>query len=400
MDLPQDVLFIMDMLAKKGFESFVVGGCVRDYIMSDKAKDFDITTDALPIDIKSIFSHTIDTGIKHGTVTVVLNKKNYEITTYRIDGKYKDNRHPESVHFTKKIEEDLSRRDFTINAIAYSPKKGYVDPFLGLQDIKRGLIKGVLVPDTRFKEDALRMMRAVRFASQLDFDIEDATMLAIKENAHLVKNISAERIREEFLKLINSDYIEKFFVLKESGLLQHILPEFNIIFNDYNKNIKILKFLKKEYRLSFLLTNILKESAINILKRLKFDNKTINENKIILSNFNNSFINTMQETRKNMSKIKPCILKKILHIKVAIYKCMDNTQYKQLEDILCKIDYVLQKNECYTLKDLAINGNDLKNNGIKDGIQIGEILNKCLNIVLNEPEKNLKHILIKEALKK
>ena len=163
MNIPKDVYYIIENIEKNGFEGFVVGGCVRDYILSDSAKDWDITTDALPEQIKSIFNHTVDTGIKHGTVTVVLNKENYEITTYRIDGEYNDSRHPETVTFTKKIEEDLSRRDFTMNAIAYNKTKGYVDPFLGIKDIENKLIKGVGDADKRFKEDALRMMRGVRF---------------------------------------------------------------------------------------------------------------------------------------------------------------------------------------------------------------------------------------------
>ena len=219
MNIPKDVCFIIECIEKNGFEGFVVGGCVRGYILSDNAKDWDITTNALPQEIKNIFSHTVDTGIKHGTVTVVLNNQNYEVTTYRIDGEYIDNRHPETVVFTTKIEEDLSRRDFTMNAIAYSKSKGYIDPFLGIQDIQKKIIKGVGDPDKRFKEDALRMMRAIRFSAQLGFEIEDDTLDAIKNNKELIKNISVERIREEFLKLINSEYIEKFYLLKHSGLL-------------------------------------------------------------------------------------------------------------------------------------------------------------------------------------
>ena len=178
MNIPKQVVYIIEQLEKNGFEGFIVGGCVRDYILGFLPKDFDITTDALPQDIKNIFDHTIDTGIEHGTVTVVLDRQNFEVTTYRIDGEYKDNRRPENVTFSKKIEEDLSRRDFTMNAIAYSIKRGFVDPFCGIDDIKNKLIKGVGDADTRFKEDALRMMRGVRFSAQLGFDIEDETFLA------------------------------------------------------------------------------------------------------------------------------------------------------------------------------------------------------------------------------
>ena len=209
MNIPKPVVYIIEELEKNGFEGFIVGGCVRDYLLGFSPKDFDITTNALPQDIKNIFSHTIDTGIEHGTVTVVIDKQNFEVTTYRIDGEYKDNRRPENVIFSEKIDEDLSRRDFTMNAIAYSINKGFVDTFNGREDIKNKLIKGVGEADKRFKEDALRMMRGVRFSAQLGFDIEEKTFNAIIDNASLIKNISIERTRDEFLKLVKSDYIEK-----------------------------------------------------------------------------------------------------------------------------------------------------------------------------------------------
>lgn len=396
MNIPKDVCDIIKNIEKNGFEAFVVGGCVRDSILSNSAKDWDITTDALPNDIKNIFPHTVDTGIKHGTITVVYNKQNFEITTYRIDGEYNDNRHPENVIFTTKLEEDLSRRDFTMNAIAYNQKKGYVDPFFGIDDIKYKTIKGVGNPDKRFKEDALRMMRAVRFANQLGFNIENETFKAIKNNVDLIKNISVERIREEFLKLIKSDYIEKISLLKETNLLNYIFPEIYYIFENLHKNVAILKFLEKDLRFPFLFINLTEEKAIQILKKFKFDNKTINEIKIIVRNFNNNFLDDRVSTRKFMSYISPDIFKKIINLKFAINRIENNLiECKKLENIYDEIEDTIRKKHCYSLKDLAINGEDLKKLGIKNGKDIGIFLNIALNIVLENPEKNNKEILIK-----
>lgn len=396
MNIPKEVCYIINNIENNGFEAFVVGGCVRDYILSSNAKDWDITTDALPNKIKEIFEHTVDTGIQHGTITVVLNKQNFEVTTYRIDGKYNDNRRPETVTFTTKIEEDLSRRDFTMNAIAYNKNKGYIDPFLGIQDIQSKIIKGVGNPDKRFKEDALRMMRAVRFSAQLGFEIEKQTLKAIKDNKELIKNISVERIRDEFLKLIKSEHIEKIYLLNETGLIDYIFPETKTIFNNLNENILILKLLDKELRLPFLLSHLDEKEVIYLLKYMKFDNKTINEIKIINRNFNNNFIDNRFETRKNMSNIEPEILRKIINIKFVISRVENNLiECKKYDNIYDEIEEVIRKKQCYSLKDLAINGDDLKNIGIEKGQEIGRYLKTALNIVLEYPEKNKKDILLK-----
>ena len=203
--LPLPVSYIISSLNRAGFEAYIVGGCVRDYLLGKPPKDWDITTSALPEQVKAIFPHTYDTGIEHGTVTVLVDKTGYEVTTYRIDGEYKDNRHPESVVFTNKLTGDLARRDFTMNAIAYNDSEGFVDEFGGIEDLRKGLIRAVRNPSERFREDALRMMRALRFSAQLGFEIEENTRLAIRENAGLIKNISRERIRDELIKLILSD---------------------------------------------------------------------------------------------------------------------------------------------------------------------------------------------------
>ncbi len=396
MNIPKQVIYIIEQLEKNGFEGFIVGGCVRDYLLGFEPKDFDITTDAMPQDIKNMFEHTIDTGIEHGTVTVVIDKQNFEVTTYRIDGEYKDNRRPETVIFSKKIDEDLSRRDFTMNAIAYSISKGFVDPFCGRDDIESKLIKGVGDADKRFKEDALRMMRGVRFSAQLGFDIEEKTFVAIKEDAKLIENISIERTRDEFLKLIKSDYIEKLNLLQETKLYKYFIPEIEPIFTNYKKNIFILKKVSKDLRLAYLLSHLDEQTGEDILKRLKLDNKTIKEIKTILKYFNYNFIDDRTETRKIMSVIEPDLFKKILEIKFCISLVEnDLIQCKKYDNIYDEIDETIRKNHCFSLKTLAITGNDLKEIGIANGKQIGDSLKMALNIVLEQPDKNNKQFLLK-----
>lgn len=396
MKIPENVEYIINRLEENGYEAFIVGGCVRDYILGFSPKDFDITTNALPLDIKNIFSHTVDTGIEHGTVTVIINKESYEVTTYRIDGEYKDNRRPENVIFTKKIDEDLSRRDFTINAIAYNNSKGFVDTFNGRDDIKNKLIKGVGEADKRFKEDALRMMRAIRFSAQLGFDIEKNTFLAIKENAKLIENISIERTRDELLKLIKSDYIEKLYLLQDSTLYKYFIKELEPIFKEYKKVIFILKKLSKDLRFYFLLTYIDKDKIEEVLKRLKLDNNTIKDAKTILNYFNYNFVDDRVETRKLMSMVEPPLLKKLLEIKFCISLVENNlVQCKTYDNIFDEIDETIRRRHCFSLKELNIKGNDLKEIGIKDGKIIGENLKKALNFVLENPDKNNKEILLK-----
>lgn len=396
MQIPKQVLYIINTLENSNFEGFIVGGCVRDYILGFVPKDFDITTDAMPENIKALFDHTIDTGIEHGTVTVVIDKQNFEVTTYRIDGEYKDNRRPENVIFSKKIEEDLSRRDFTINAIAYNHKKGFIDPFYGKNDIENRIIRGVGNADTRFKEDALRMMRAIRFANQLGFDIEEDTFIAIKDNAHLIENISIERTRDEFLKLIKSDYIDNLYLLEETGLYKYFFNEIAPIFKDYKRTVGILKTLNKELRLYLILAFLEKEKVEPILKRLKLDNKTIKEAKTITNYITLKLKDDSEQTRRLMSMIEPDILKKILQIRFAISLYdEDLVSCKTFDNIFDEIDETIRKNHCYNLKTLAINGEDLKQIGIKDGKKIGSSLKFALDYVLSYPEKNTKDTLLK-----
>lgn len=380
MKLPKNVDFILKELNRNGYEGYIVGGCVRDYLMGNEPHDYDITTSALPDEVKKVFSHTVDTGIQHGTVTVVIDKVGYEITTYRIDGEYKDNRHPEEVIFTDKLSGDLSRRDFTVNAIAYNPLKGYVDLFNGREDIEKKIIRGVGVPAKRFQEDALRMMRAVRFSAQLDFSIEDITLKALKENADLIKNISIERIREEFFKLLLSNHNERLDILLNSGMTEYFLPEILNRKYDYMK----INFLSRDIvvRLSYILSHIESKSVNKIMKRLKTDNKTASAVTNIVK-YVNYKINDSYSMRKLINLVGENTLKLI-----EVIGALNNS------DMIFEINmYNSVKNDCCTLKSLDLTGNDLMSIGIK-GKEIGEVLNKALDLVMKEPDKNNREVLL------
>lgn len=381
MKLPNNVNFILNKLYENGFEGYIVGGCVRDYLMGKEPHDYDITTSALPEEVKEIFPHTVDTGIQHGTVTVIIDKTGYEITTYRIDGEYKDNRHPEEVIFTDRLSGDLSRRDFTINAIAYNSVKGYVDLFGGMSDIKNKIIKGVGIPEKRFQEDALRMMRAVRFSAQLDFAIEENTLKALKDNAALIKNISIERIREEFFRLVLSQHNEKFDILLNSGMTEYFLPEI------LNKNLDFSKIndLSNDIivRLSYLLYGINSKDVNKIMKRLRADNKSI-ASATTISKYIDYEISDCYSMRKLVSLVGDNINRLIEVMGAVKNKSMDY-EYQILDEI---------KDDCCSLKSLDLKGNDLISIGIQ-GKTIGDALEKALDYVMKEPDKNNREVLLK-----
>ena len=360
MQLPEQVKFIISELNKNGYEGYIVGGCVRDYLMAIPPHDYDITTSALPEEVKAIFPHTVDTGIEHGTVTVIIDKIGYELTTYRIDGEYKDNRHPEQVIFTDKLAGDLSRRDFTVNAIAYNDQRGYVDMFGGMEDIKKAIIKGVGEPSKRFQEDALRMMRALRFSAQLDFSIEENTMLALKENAHLIKNISIERIREEFFKLIISDHNERLELLYESGMLPYFLPELEQIIEDKSISYSTINTLSKDIcvRLAYVFHTLDSDNVKKILHRFRTDNKT---NKITsqLVKHIDFEITDKYSLRKLIS-----ILGENTEHEIEIMGAVKGIDISKAKEMYNEI---ISAGDCCNLKSLAINGNDLKELGIDHG---------------------------------
>ncbi len=383
MILPKNVEFILEQLNKHGYEGYIVGGCVRDHIMGIEPHDYDITTSALPKQIKEIFSHTVDTGIQHGTVAVILDKTAYEVTTYRIDGEYKDNRHPEEVIFTDKLTGDLSRRDFTVNAIAYNSEKGFVDIFGGRQDIKNKVIRGVGDPGKRFKEDALRMMRALRFSAQLDFSIEKNTLGAIKENAPLIENISAERVREELFRLIGSNHNERLELLKSSGMAEYILPE---IF-DVNTDLSQINKLSKNIalRLAYLFFDIGEKRLKDMLIRLRTDGRTISLASLLVK-YGSDAVDDEYSMRRLINAAgedTPLLTELICAL-----------QNRDADSVLKLYNSVSK--DCCSLKELAVKGSDITALGIK-GKAVGNILNSILDHVMHYPQKNNREELIAYA---
>ncbi|MCI1958250.1 MAG: CCA tRNA nucleotidyltransferase [Clostridia bacterium] len=393
--MPPDAAFIIKNLEKHGYEGYIVGGCVRDCIMGIEPHDWDITTSASPMEVKSIFPHTFDSGIKHGTVTVLMGNTNYEVTTYRVDGKYADCRHPVEVKFTKNLHEDLLRRDFTMNAIAYNMKDGYVDIFGGIEDIKNKIIRGVGEPSERFREDALRMLRAIRFASQLGFDIEENTKKALEENVGLISKISSERIREEICKLLISPYTNNIHLLWDTGLLKNISISIHESITGHEDEIikqisnsgKIISVLFAAL-IQFVPENRLK----NTLALFKFDTKTLKEINLLYSNKNTDIFSDEISVRKTASKLGARGAELLYKFKAAQN---NNEALKALNTL--KI--ILEKKQCLDIKSLSINGSDLKTIGISPGKKMGEILNYLLQLVLENPSLNSRGALLNEAEK-
>lgn len=425
--LPENVVYIIDTLKFYGYEAYAVGGCVRDSILARVPGDWDITTSATPEQIKRHFKRTVDTGIEHGTVTVLLGDDSYEVTTYRIDGTYEDNRHPKEVTFTACLEEDLKRRDFTINAMAYNHESGLIDLYGGMQDLQRKVIRCVGDPKERFGEDALRMMRAVRFAAQLGFVIDPATSDAIRELASDLKKISAERIQVEMVKLLTSNYPTLWQLLYELGITKVIMPEFDLCMitsqktphHCYNVGEHILYSVNyipadKVLRLTMLLHDIGKpqcrttdengrdhfyghgpvgeKMAGIILRRLKFDNDTIDKVKKLIRYHDTRPEPVKKQVRKLLNLIGPELFP--LYLTVRRADTMAQSTYKR-EEKLQRIDEleaiykeILENGDCFQLKDLAVNGKDLIGIGIEQGKEIGEILKVLLGLVIEEPERN------------
>jgi len=375
---------IIYTLNSKGYEAYIVGGCVRDMILGRIPGDWDITTSAKPEETKACFSHTYDTGIKHGTITVLMGNDKFEITTYRIEGEYTDCRHPDEVEFTRDIHEDLLRRDFTMNAIAYHPREGFIDPFGGLNDINSGTIRGVGIPEERFREDALRMLRAVRFAAQLGFVIEENTWKALKENAKLISKISAERIREELQKLIMSDRPEKINFLADSGLMDNICKslaealrnEGFIIAEELYASEKI-----SALRWSIFLRRIGRDEAEKCMKLLKFDSKTTKTAVTLIDEDKNEPCTEKYSIKKLASKIG----QDTYELLIKLYKAEKRNNSLIAEEVF---DEIIQSHECITIKDLEFDGSKLKLLGITDGKKIGAVLNELLDFVHKNPQNN------------
>ncbi|WP_306530437.1 CCA tRNA nucleotidyltransferase [Anaerotignum lactatifermentans] len=394
--LPEDVNALLQTLNDGGYEAYIVGGCVRDSILGRIPQDWDITTSALPEQTKALFSHTFDTGIQHGTITVVLNKTNYEITTYRIDGDYADGRHPDEVSFTSNLEEDLLRRDFTMNAIAYHPAVGFRDPFGGQEDISRSLIRGVGEPAKRFQEDALRMLRCVRFAAQLGFQVDDATYTALQENAALIEKISVERIHEELDKLWKSPFPEKLSLLLESGLLPHIDGLLDKRLTALGETlVPQLKAapVSAPLRWTLVLQSFTEAEAKTFCKKLKFDNATAKQIQTYLRHLSQPIPQTPYEVRK-LAGILGVELTENLFILQEILQ--DKAAVQTAREIFGK---VLADGDCLNLKMLEMDGKALMDAGIPAGKAVGETLGLLLEDVLHEPEHNKREYLLEKALK-
>lgn len=430
--IPDYVNKILDKLITAGYNTYIVGGCVRDILMNKKPSDYDICTSALPLQIKEVFCDckVIDTGIKHGTVTVVDDDNSFEITTFRTEEKYEDSRHPSAVEFVTDIKKDLARRDFTMNAMAYNNIDGLVDVFGGCEDIKSKIIRCVGDADKRFKEDALRILRALRFSSVTGFDIEKNTAKALLDNKALLLNISAERINSELDKIIMGDNVYK-VMTKYRDIIAVIIPEFIPCF-DFEQHTKHHCYTVYDHiimstqavarnrilRLTMLFHDIGKpqsfnptgvkkfadhqiasaEIALKIMKRLKYDNATINMvNKLIIEH-DNRYSCKESSVKKYISKFGYDFFLDQLRVRMAdtlsqsLYKRDEKLQF--IEDTLAMGKKVMTEQSCLSLNELAINGNDLIEIGITDGKQIGKILNTLLNSVIENKVNNTKKELL------
>lgn len=435
--MPVQAKKIIDMLEQSGCEAYIVGGCVRDAILGREPMDWDITTSASPLEIKEIFSYTIDTGIEHGTVTVMMDHQPFEVTTYRIDGKYEDHRRPNEVQFTKCLREDLLRRDFTINAMAYNDQEGLVDMYHGMEDLQKKIIRCVGTAEERFDEDALRILRALRFQAQLGFEIEEKTQEAIRKQARFLQDISAERIQAELDKLLVSDHPEVLVNAYELGVTKIILPEFDRMMetpqnnphHKYNVGIHTIESMKKieadhilrwtmllhdcgkpEARVEgkdkdhFKMHPVIGEKvARKVLRRLKFDNHTLRQvSKLVLwhdRRFGNENEINKKTVRRWASELGPELFEKLMKIQKADIEAQSEYRREQKEIIFAEtkkfFKEIIEEKECLSIKNLAVNGSDLIKEGMPQGKELGEMLSWLLEKVLEDPSLNTKDTLMR-----
>ena len=436
-NMPQAVKEIIATLQQNNFEAYAVGGCVRDSILGREPNDWDITTSASPEEVKALFRRTIDTGIEHGTVTIMIDKVGYEVTTYRIDGKYEDGRHPTEVTFTRNLKEDLLRRDFTINAMAYNDTDGLVDIFGGLEDIERKVIRCVGDPRARFTEDALRLMRAVRFAAQLGYTIEEQTREAMKEIAGNLKKISAERIQVELVKTLVSPNP---FMMKDAyelGLTKYFMPEFDLAMETEQHNRHHMYTVgehslvatghiraDKVLRLTMLMHDFGKplcittdeegidhyyghpakseEMAEEILHRLKFDNDTIRKVCILIRHHDERIVPGLKYMRRAMARIGEEAFPELFEVQEADISAQSSykrdTKLANLEANRRDYEEICAKSQCVSKATLAVTGKDLIACGMKPGKEIGAVLDAMLQDVIESPEHNEKEYLLKKFL--
>lgn len=436
--MPGKVNKIIGVLQEAGFEAYAVGGCIRDSLLGRTPNDWDITTSAKPMEVKALFSHTIDTGIQHGTVTILLDREGFEVTTYRIDGEYEDGRHPKEVSFTGSLEEDLKRRDFTINALAYNEAAGLIDIFEGQKDLKDGIIRCVGNAEERFTEDALRMLRAIRFSAQLGYRIEENTLAAIHKLAGNLEKISAERIQTELLKLMVSPHPDYLRTAYECGVTKVFFPEFDLAMETpqnhphhcYNVGEHILHSLlevpaDKVLRLTMLLHDIAKPQCLTvdekgithfhgheemgaemsrvILRRLRMDNDTTDKvcRLVRFHDYGNGVAPDRRIVRRAVNKIGEDLFDDFILVKKA--DLLAQSMYLREEKLSNLAEWdacyreIREAEECVSLRTLAVNGRDLIAAGLQPGRELGNILKQLLDEVLETPEKNEKDYLISRA---
>lgn len=437
MDMPKNVDIAINLLQSAGFEAYAVGGCVRDSLLGKTPNDWDITTSAKPEDMKSVFAefHCIDTGIKHGTVTVVIDGEPLEITTFRLDGEYEDNRHPKSVTFTSNLGADLGRRDFTVNAMAYSKKTGTVDLFGGQNDLKNKIIRCVGDPDRRFNEDALRILRALRFASALDFEIEEKTAQSLLKNRALLGNISEERIAKELLKLVCGKGAKR-ILTDFAPVLFEILPELQPMYKNshdnphhcydiYEHTLIAVESIDPEPTLRFAMLlhdcgkpavkkfdengvahfyghqRISAEISAQILARLKVSNKFRDEILFLVSNHDR------WELYENTEKMPRYLSKFGLDGVLNLLKVMRADVLAQSPEYRYRLDQIADAEEtaknlaaqkpCLSLSELQINGRTLMDIGIPQGRKLGAVLAQLLDEVIDGVTKNTQEALTTRA---
>ncbi|MBQ3060967.1 MAG: CCA tRNA nucleotidyltransferase [Lachnospiraceae bacterium] len=411
--MPQKVAYIIDTLYERGYEAFAVGGCIRDSLLGIVPKDWDITTDALPTEIKHIFPHTVDTGIEHGTVTVIIDREGFEVTTYRIDGEYEDARHPKNVEFTSNLKLDLMRRDFTINAMAYNYKMGLVDEFDGEGDLKQGIIRCVGDATKRFDEDALRILRAIRFSARFGFLIDEDTKEGIRSKSHLLCKISAERIKAEMDKILISKYPERLLFAAKNGVFDAVLIKVgdHLKTKDGENTIDNIKKLHRLYLDSenvtdekellamcwtLLIYDYSLEDAKEHYKNLKSDNYLLKLSMALIKSKTETLLEDEYAIRKMANKMGVDIMPCIFLIRESVTKDEAQIDYiRRCEEIF---ERQLRNGYCMELKSMNITGTELIQAGIKPGKNMGDILRHLLEHVLKNPKDNIRENLINIAL--
>lgn len=423
--MPKGAEFIIRSLENAGFEAYIVGGCVRDGILGRDPEDWDITTIAKPDEIKRIFSHTVDTGIEHGTVTVLVPPeevergiRSFEVTTYRIDGEYTDHRHPNAVSFTGSLEEDLARRDFTINAMAYHMERGIIDPFHGQEDLEKKIVRAVGKAKDRFAEDALRMMRGIRFSAQLDFSLDEEAYLGIESLKESLENVSKERIAVELWKLLASAHPDKVELFFSTGLAPYITEDFPKI--QESGIPKLLPFapVEKIVRFGLFLRNV-PDLARKILRDLKLDRESIEGGSHFAALFSEEEVESPYALRKRIARYGLKMVRDFYEMRLALLHQDEEELYSPLESDLLEskrrtgeiittkkqaesivkerllwITKVESEKNCVSLSELMLSGKDLISLGISPGKRMGEILQLAFDRVLQEPKENEKEKLI------